>query len=67
MENLARSANQLLALARADPSTGFTEQFESVDLQALASRLVESNVDRALAAGLDLGLEAQPPPVPIHA
>ena len=60
MENLARSANQLLALARADPSTGFTEQFESVDLQALAGRIVESNVDRALAAGLDLGLEAQP-------
>jgi two-component system sensor histidine kinase TctE len=58
MENLARSANQLLALARADPSTSFTEQFEAVDLRALAGRMVEGNVDRALHAGLDLGLEA---------
>ena len=60
MENLARSANQLLALARADPSTSFTEQFEAVDLQALAGRIVEINVDRALNAGLDLGVEAAP-------
>ncbi|HTY94291.1 MAG TPA: ATP-binding protein [Steroidobacteraceae bacterium] len=58
MENLARSANQLLALARADPSTSFTEQFDTVDLKALAGRIVEGNVDRALNAGLDLGVEA---------
>jgi two-component system sensor histidine kinase TctE len=58
MENLARSANQLLALARADPSTSFTEQFDTVDLKALAGRIVEGNVDRALKAGLDLGVEA---------
>lgn len=58
MENLARSANQLLALARADPSTSFAEQFDSVDLRALAGRIVEGNVDRALHAGLDLGVEA---------
>jgi two-component system, OmpR family, sensor histidine kinase TctE len=58
MENLARSANQLLALARADPSTSFTEQFETVDLRALAGRVVEINLDRALSAGLDLGVEA---------
>lgn len=60
MENLARSANQLLALARADPSTSFTEQFEPVDLQALAGRIVEGNLTRALAAGLDLGAETVP-------
>ncbi len=58
MENLARSANQLLALARADPSTSFAEQFEAVDLKGLAGRIVEANVDRALSAGLDLGVEA---------
>jgi two-component system sensor histidine kinase TctE len=58
MENLARSANQLLALARADPATSFPEQFDSVDLKALAARVVEINVDRALNAGLDLGMEA---------
>jgi len=56
MENLARSANQLLALARADPATSFAEQFDTVDLKALAGRIVESNVDRALNAGLDLGV-----------
>ncbi len=59
MEHLARSANQLLALARADPATSFAEQFDTVDLKALAGRLVESNVDRALNAGLDLGVEAE--------
>jgi two-component system, OmpR family, sensor histidine kinase TctE len=59
MENLARSANQLLALARADPSTSFTEQFATVDLKALAARIVETNLDRALHAGLDLGVEAE--------
>lgn len=58
MENLARSANQLLALARADPSTSFSEQFDAVDLKALAGRIVEMNLDRALNAGLDLGVEA---------
>ncbi|HEX3835967.1 MAG TPA: sensor histidine kinase [Steroidobacteraceae bacterium] len=58
MENLARSANQLLALARADPSTSFAEQFDTVDLRALAGRIVEINVDRALNGGLDLGVEA---------
>jgi two-component system sensor histidine kinase TctE len=58
MENLAHSANQLLALARADPATSFAEQFDTVDLKALAGRVVEINVDRALTAGLDLGVEA---------
>lgn len=60
MENLARSANQLLALARADPATSFTEQFAAVDLKGLAGRIVEANLDRALQAGLDLGVEAEP-------
>ena len=64
MEHLARSANQLLALARADPSTGFTERFDTVDLKTLAGRIVESNLDRALNAGLDLGVEAGP--VAVH-
>jgi two-component system, OmpR family, sensor histidine kinase TctE len=59
MENLARSANQLLALARADPSTSFTEPFAAVDLNALAGRIVETHLDRALHAGLDLGVEAE--------
>ena len=60
MDNLARSANQLLALARADPATSFPEQFDTVDLKGLAGRIVEINVDRALNAGLDLGVEAEP-------
>jgi two-component system sensor histidine kinase TctE len=59
MENLARSANQLLTLARADPSTSFAEQFAAVDLKTLAARIVEANLDRALQAGLDLGVEAE--------
>ncbi|HTY49894.1 MAG TPA: sensor histidine kinase [Steroidobacteraceae bacterium] len=58
MSRLAHSANQLLALARADPSASLTVQFEEVDLRLLAGRVVERNFDRAAKAGLDLGADA---------
>ncbi len=47
MSHLAHSANQLLTLARADPSASLVEQFAQVDLKALTERAVELNVDRA--------------------
>jgi len=55
---LAHSANQLLTLARADPSATLSDQFEKLDLKVLVERIVEANVDRATRAGLDLGAEA---------
>jgi two-component system sensor histidine kinase TctE len=60
MSRLAHSANQLLALARADPSASLTEQFELLELRALVERVVELNIDRAAEGGLDLGAEAAP-------
>jgi two-component system, OmpR family, sensor histidine kinase TctE len=55
---LARSANQLLALARAEPVSALHEKFQSVALQPLVQQLVERHVSRADAAGIDLGADA---------
>jgi two-component system, OmpR family, sensor histidine kinase TctE len=60
MGRLAHSANQLLALARADPSAGATDGFEGVELERLVGRVVALNVDRALESGHDLGAETAP-------
>jgi two-component system, OmpR family, sensor histidine kinase TctE len=60
MSRLAHSANQLLALARAEPSATLADRFESVDVKALLERIIDRNIDRSLAAQLDLGAEAQP-------
>jgi two-component system sensor histidine kinase TctE len=54
---LSHSANQLLALARADPSGGLAEQFAEVDLKTVVERAIERNVERAIESGLDLGAE----------
>jgi len=59
MSRLAHSANQLLALARADPSASLAERLEPVDLKELVGRTVELNVSRAAASGHDLGVEAE--------
>jgi two-component system sensor histidine kinase TctE len=57
MSSLAHSANQLLALARADPSASLADKFENVDLKSLIARVLERNIDRSIEAGLDLGAE----------
>ncbi len=59
MSQLSHSANQLLALARADSAAGVMAQFQEVELDALVRRVVETHVDRAARAGIDLGAEAQ--------
>lgn len=56
---LAHSANQLLALARAEPLTTLPEDFKAVALRALVGELVERNIDRALKLRLDLGADAE--------
>jgi two-component system sensor histidine kinase TctE len=55
---LARSANQLLALARAEPVAALHEKFEPVALEPLVAQLVERYVSRADEAGIDLGADA---------
>ena len=58
MSRLAHSANQLLALARADPSASLADRFEPIELRSLVERMVDLNIDRAAKCGLDLGAEA---------
>jgi two-component system sensor histidine kinase TctE len=52
-------------LARADPSANIAAKNQSVDLKAIVGEVAAKFFDRALLAGIDLGVEAQP--VTIHA
>ncbi len=60
IQQLARSANQLLALARAEPVAALPENLRPVSLKLLVEELVERYIDRADRAGIDLGAEALP-------
>jgi len=55
-----RVANQLLALARAEPGARSLMQFQVLDLAALISEVASEWVTRAIAGGKDLGLELAP-------
>jgi two-component system sensor histidine kinase TctE len=57
MSRVAHSANQLLALARAEPSANFTDQFQKIELAPLVEGVIERNVDRSVKARLDLGAD----------
>src|ERR1700726_726205 len=57
MGRVAHSANQLLALARAEPSANLTDQFQHTELAPLVERVIERNVDRSVKARLDLGAD----------
>ena len=59
VQQLAHTANQLLALARAEPVAALGESFQPVALRPLVEHQVERNIDRAVSAGLDLGADAQ--------
>jgi two-component system sensor histidine kinase TctE len=67
VQRLSHSANQLLALARADPSTNLTDGLQRTDLAVVVARVVERNVDRAVEGGLDLGAESAPATVDANA
>lgn len=60
MQRLAHTANQLLALARAEPAANPAGDFRELNLADLARDGVAAHFDRALAARIDLGLEAEP-------
>lgn len=59
-ESAARSShlvNQLLTLARAEPESAVQQDRTAVDLRRLAREVTAEIVPRALAAGVDLGLD----------
>jgi len=58
IQRLARSANQLLSLARAEPVAALPTDFKGVELKRLVDQLVERYVDRADKAGIDLGADS---------
>jgi two-component system, OmpR family, sensor histidine kinase TctE len=59
IRQLSRAANQLLTLARADPTANIAIKNQPVDLGALVAEVAAKFIDRALQAGIDLGVDIQ--------
>jgi two-component system sensor histidine kinase TctE len=59
-ERLTRETNQLLALARAEPSQPGRSRFAPLDLAGLVADGVQAFVERAAARGIDLGFALEP-------
>ena len=57
IRQLAHTSNQLLTLARADPSANLAAKNQPVDLGTLAGDIATRYFDRALRANIDLGVE----------
>src|ERR1700722_19610320 len=53
VKQLAHSANQLLTLARADPSANISAKNQTVDLQAIVNEVAAKFFDRALQSNID--------------
>ncbi|MEB0136355.1 sensor histidine kinase [Actimicrobium sp. CCC2.4] len=62
---MIRHTNQLLALARAEPSRLEKDRFEEVDLCRLIEDTVQVFVEQAVRKQIDLGFDLQP--APLHA
>lgn len=60
IRHLAHSANQLLTLARADPSVNMIAKNQAVPLKNIAEEVTAKFIDRALETGIDLGVEVEP-------
>jgi two-component system, OmpR family, sensor histidine kinase TctE len=60
VKQLAHSANQLLTLARAEPSANISAKNQVVDLQSIVNEVVARFFDRALQSNIDLGVDATP-------
>jgi len=60
IRQLARAANQLLTLARADPAANIAIKNQTVDLNVLVGEVVAKFFDRALQSDIDLGVDLQP-------
>lgn len=57
IRQLAHSANQLLSLARADPTVNIATKNQTVALEAIAAEVVARFFDRALQSHIDLGAD----------
>ena len=57
VDRLAHTANQLLALARAEPSAHGPDNVTTIALDALVGDVAGAMLDRALARDIDLGAE----------
>jgi two-component system, OmpR family, sensor histidine kinase TctE len=57
---LARTANQLLTLARADPAVNIANKRQLVRLDTMVGEVAARYFDRALQSNLDLGIEVTP-------
>jgi two-component system sensor histidine kinase TctE len=60
IRQLGHAANQLLTLARADPSANLAAKNHPVQLDELAAEIAARYIDRALVANIDLGVETEP-------
>ena len=60
MRRISSLANQLLALSRVDARQADTQPMQRVDLKHLCEVMLETTLDAASVAGIDLGLDAQP-------
>ena len=60
IRQLAHSANQLLTLARADPSVNIATKNQHIALAAVAGEVVARFFDRALNSNIDLGADVAP-------
>jgi two-component system sensor histidine kinase TctE len=58
-DNLARLANQLLSLARAEPDAMSAQAFVSVDLVKLINEVTSDWVPKALEKNIDLGVKCE--------
>ena len=63
IRQLAHSSNQLLSLARADPAVNIAARKKDVDLKVLIGDVASRFFDRALQAGIDLGVDVEPNPI----
>lgn len=59
-ERMIRQVNQLLALARAEPSHFADARLEPVDLAALVGDSVQGFVEQAASKSIDLGFDLEP-------
>jgi two-component system sensor histidine kinase TctE len=59
-QSLSHTSDQLLTLARADPSVHPADAFTVLDCGKLIEEVLAQNLDRALLKGLDLGAQIEP-------
>jgi two-component system sensor histidine kinase TctE len=60
IRRLAHSSNQLLALARAEPTANIVARKRTVELDIIIGEVVAKFFDRALRSDIDLGIDVQP-------